>query len=1148
MRGLNLRLLGRPRLEFDGHPLTRLIGAKPQALVYYLAAEGGGPVPRSQLASLLWGSLDDASARANLRLALTRLRQRLPGALESDGHVVGLSPRVPTFVDAQRVEAAAQGDDDLPLEVLEQAASCCGGAFLEGFDLPGADAFDDWLRRERARFQRSAIEVMRRVVDRFARAGAIDRAIAAAQRWVEVDDTDEVAHRRLMELLASSGRRTAAIAQYESLRNILVESLGARPSAQTYELYRRIHADAPRASIDEAPPAEPEPLRGTAAPVADAGALVGRQSELAEAGKRLLDPMCRVLTLVGPGGVGKTRLALALADAHASRFPDGAVFVSAAALDDDGDRVAMLADAIATQAGARRGGFVEAGESLAKAMAGRSMLLVLDNLETVPEAGGLVSALVEGAPGTKVLATSRRRLGGGREWLYEVPGLSLVPDAADGLSPAAQLFVREAGRLVAGFDPHANAACVEQVCAMVGGVPLAIEIAARAVRAHGCAGLAERIGEGGGLVDPDRDRADRHHSIEAIVLDAWAALPPPLRDALMRLAVLPGAFDPAVAHRVAGVSPEQISQLRDQSWLRAEADARLSIHPLQRDFALRQARAVAGLEERVLDRLSGHWLAAMRAAGDDAVARQGTVVAGVAGAPLRVDAAALEQIRACAAHRVERADDAELAGFVDVAAGFLPAAGAWKDASRLLRAAVSRESLPSWQRGLWVLRKAGIENQAGDVERARRDFAQGLELLGFCGGGSAPAFARELAGVASGREAFGPAVPREQHAAVGTAVTRAMMASAQLAAFAGEVAPSGRLAVLAWALARRARDRDATATALAGLAYGTTLMRHGRTARLLWQRASRRVSPPDQSPTAAIANQTIGACEYVAGEWHRALPRLDETADAMRRFQLPRHEVECRSLAAKILALQGRFDEAQRRFVAFGETVRRSELTFLRHWSLVGVVETAVRTGSHDPGELLQLLAEARHEMSEMQTIDSAYVIRWLGLQAVVCTMAGDAEGAREAALSGAGVIARGFLPGAWAHEGFGGIVETLIACRDRDRAIGLSGADLAPALTQALRGMAWQAGRFPPGRARLHFCRALLAAGDGRAREARRRMLRAATLADRYGMRHELARACERLAALGPAGDAQSWLRRARSLYEETGARIDLERLAGAG
>lgn len=1155
MRGLNLRLLGRPRLEFDGHPLTRLIGAKPQALVYYLATEGGGPVSRAQLASLLWGALDDASARANLRLALTRLRQRLPGVLEADAQAVGLSLQVPAFVDAQRVEAAAQGDDDLPLEALERAAACCGGAFLEGFDLPGADAFDEWLRRERARFQRSAVVVMRRVVDRLDQAGAVERAIASAQRWVELDDTDEAAHRRLMELLAKSGRRTAAIAQYESLRTILVDSLGARPSAQTYELYRRIHADAPRASIDEEPAAAPEARaawpeapRLTEAPPGETGTLVGRQSELVEAGQRLLDPMCRLLTLVGPGGIGKTRLALAIADAHAGRFADGAVFVSAAALDDGGDRVAMLADAIATQAGARRGGFVGAGESLARALAGRRMLLVLDNLETVPEAGGLVSALVEGAPGIKVLATSRRRLGGRREWLYEVPGLSLARGPGDDLSPAARLFVREASRLVTGFDPRANAACVERVCAMVGGVPLAIEIAARAVRAHGCAGLAERIGAGGGLVDPDRDRADRHHSIEAIVLDAWATLAPSLRDALMRLAVLPGAFDSALARVVAGVSPEDIGRLRDQSWLRAEADARLSIHPLQRDFALRQARAVAGLEDEVLDRLSGRWLAAMRAALEEAAPPRATAVPAVAAAPVRVDAAALEQIRACAAHRAGRGNDEELAGFVDVAAGFLCAAGAWKDASRLLSAAVARESLPAWRRGLSVLRKAGIENQAGDVERARRDFAQGLELLGYCGGGSARAFGHELAGVLAGRKTSGGAPWREDGAAADATVAWAMMASGQLAAFAGEVAPSARLAVLAWVLGRRARDRDVIAMALGGFAYGGALMRQGRAVRWLWRRASRLVSPPDRSPVAAIANETIGACEYAAGQWHRALPRLDETAAAMRRFQLPRYEVECRSLAAKILALQGRFDEAQRRFAAFGDAVRGSELTLLRHWSLLGVVETATRTGSHDPRELLRLLAEARHEMSEIQTIDSAYVIRWLGLQAVVCAMAGDAEGAREAALSGAGVIARDLLPGAWAHEGFGGIVETLIACRDRDRAVGLSGADLEPALAQALRGMARQADRFPPGRARLHYCRAQLAAGDGRAREARRQMLRAAQLADRYGMRYELARACERLAALGPAADAQSWLRRARSLYEETGARIDLGRVAGGG
>ena len=1137
MRGLSVQLLGRPRLEFDGQPLTRLIGAKPQALVYFLAAEGGGPQPRGQLAALLWGALDEASARANLRLALTRLRQRLPGVVEADVRAVGLSPRVPAVVDLRQVESVA-ALDDAPLETLEAAAAACRGPLLDGFELAGAEAFEEWLRRERVRAQRSARVLMRRLVERLEAGRETERAIAAAHRWIEIDDTDEAAHCSLMRLLAEAGQRTAAIAQYESLRHILLESLGARPSAQAYELYRRIHADAPAPAVSagaagtDTPPLEADASSADvdAPPVEVDEALVGRDAELAEIGRRLLDPRCRLLTLVGPGGIGKTRLALALARALAGRFAGGAIVVSAASLADDGDPTVMLADAIAAQAGARRGGSFDTGGSLAKALAGREMLLVLDNLESVPEAGRLVSALVDGAPAVKVLATSRRRLGGRREWLYEVPGLALAAGSGGAeLSPAAALFVREASRLDPGFEATASQAEVERVCALVGGLPLAIEIAARALRSHGCAALAARIAAGDALVDPDRGGHDAHASIARIIEDSWAALAPPEQDAVAALAVLPGSFDPALALEVAGVPPASLEALRDQSWLRPEPDARLTIHPLQREFAARQAAAVPGREAAILGRLADHWLA-----------RLGAAPAGGAEAA-RPDAGALDQLRACAGHLSETRDDARLVAFVDAAARWLARAGAWKDAAGLLRTAVDRQSLPAWRRGMLVLALAEIESQAGDLDRARADYLHGLELLGYAGVRSTPATMRDVLAVLAGGKAPSSGLAVEERRRVDATVARAMTACGQLAAFADEPAQCSRLAMLAWVLARRAGDRDMKALATAGFAYGGILFRQVGAMRPFWRRACALVSSPEAGLAAAGAHEAIGAYEYAAGHWHRAVPRLDDAAAAMRRHGQHRYEIECRSLAAKVLALQGRFEEAQRRFEAFGELARESESVFMRHWSLLGIVETGMRTGSHPPADLLRLLAEARHDMREMETIDSAYVIRWLGLKASVCRMAGDAEGAREAALAGAGVVARAGSCGVWAHEGFGGIAEALVACRERDRSLGMSGADLEPALRATLEGMRRQVGRFPPGRARLHFCKALLAESEGRRADALGEFRGAVRFADRYGMRYELARACERQARLENDG---AGLQRARALYEETGARVDLVRM----
>jgi len=498
-----------------------------------------------------------------------------------------------------------------------------------------------------------------------------------------------------------------------------------------------------------------------------------------------------------------------------------------------------------------------------------------------------------------------------------------------------------------------------------------------------------------------------------------------------------------------------------------------------------------------------------------------------------------------AAHRVAGPDDAALVEFVDAAVAFLLARGAWKEASRLLQFAVERQSLARWQRGLWILQMADIEKHSGDIERAWSRFAQALELLGFGRIDSSRGTALDVLRVLARDGAIDREVPEPLRGGVYGAAVSALIGLGQLAGFAGEGGLCARLGLLALAVARRTDDRDASAVGFAGFAYGSLLLGSAGVARAAGRRARRRAPPPNHGPKAAFAQETIAAYEYAAGHWHLALPRLDETAAAMRRLRQPRHEVECRSLAAKLLALQGRLEEAQRRFVELGDSVRGSEQTYTLHWSLLGIVETALRTGSHSAQQLLGLLEQARREMSDVQTIDSAYVIRWLGLRAAACALAGDQEGIREAAISGASVIERVRICGFWAHEGFGGIAEALIACRERDRALGMSGSALDPALRQAMRGFGRHVKRFPPGRARLHYCRGLLAASDARPAEAANELRKAVRLADRFGLRHELARACERLGRLDDTDAAGAWLERARRLYEETGARNDLDRMA---
>ncbi|MFZ2824449.1 AfsR/SARP family transcriptional regulator, partial [Hydrogenophaga sp.] len=421
MRGLRLLLLGRPRIELDGQSLTGQLPLKHQALLYYLAVEGG-PVSRSQLATLLWEELDEGAARANLRGALTRLRRSLPEVLEADTHQLAFGPRVPLSVD--RIDLAQALDGQATSEHRAAAAQVWRGPLLEGFDLAGAEGFERWLLQARSRAQRDAIRLRHQLAGQAGEAGRHDEEIAHWRGVLDIDDADEPAHMALMRLLAAHGQRTAAIAQYESCRAALAERLGARPSADCYGLYTRIHADAPvaRAAAEPSPPVvaalagppdvadgggRPEGPEGGTSHAAAGGAgdgdappdvdgeLVGREADLALLVERLSDPLCRWLTVVGPGGVGKTRLALALAGTLAPRFRHGVLWLS----------------------GRDAGGALRDAETLAQRVTARTgvdrfepgaLLLLLDNLETVPEAAALLPVLLARAPGVRVLATSRR--------------------------------------------------------------------------------------------------------------------------------------------------------------------------------------------------------------------------------------------------------------------------------------------------------------------------------------------------------------------------------------------------------------------------------------------------------------------------------------------------------------------------------------------------------------------------------------------------------------------------------------------------------------------------------------------------------------------------------------------------------------------
>jgi transcriptional regulator with XRE-family HTH domain len=253
--------------------------------------------------------------------------------------------------------------------------------------------------------------------------------------------------------------------------------------------------------------------------------LIGREAELAELARLLRDPQCRLLTLVGAGGIGKTRLAIEVAGRHQDRFPDGACFVSLASLNSSAFLVPAIADAL---------GYVfqrqmEPRTQLLNYLSVKQSLLVLDNVEHLLEGVDLFAEMLERAPGVKLLATSRERLNLQGEWVFEIQGLPVPPTDQAGRAEeysAAALFVQSARRVQAGFELGAEERPpVVRICQMVEGMPLGIELAAAWVSVLTCREIAHEIERGMDfLATTMRDVPERQRSLRAAFDHSWSLL------------------------------------------------------------------------------------------------------------------------------------------------------------------------------------------------------------------------------------------------------------------------------------------------------------------------------------------------------------------------------------------------------------------------------------------------------------------------------------------------------------------------------------------------------------------------------------------------------------------------------------------------
>jgi len=318
---------------------------------------------------------------------------------------------------------------------------------------------------------------------------------------------------------------------------------------------------------------------------------VGRANELAEI-ERLLDkPDCRLLTLVGPGGVGKTRLALEAAARRIERYPHGVHFVPLASVASPDFLAPALAESIQFAVDGAHSGF-SAQDQLLDYLSERSTLLVLDNFEHLVDGSPLLSDVIERAPQVELLTTSRERLGVQSEWIFDVEGLGLAKNG-NGDAGALRLFVDRAIQVEPGFalDDEERAQAL-RICQLVGGMPLGIELAASWVSMLSCSEIAGEIeGNIDFLATSMRDVPERHRSLRAAIDQSWRLLTDEQRGAFSRLSVFRGTFDRTAATAVTGADLRLLSELVAKSLVRRPDFGRFELHELLRQYAAEQLAA-----------------------------------------------------------------------------------------------------------------------------------------------------------------------------------------------------------------------------------------------------------------------------------------------------------------------------------------------------------------------------------------------------------------------------------------------------------------------------------------------------------------------------------------------------------------------------